>query len=109
MHRRSSPIEFPKSKECELIASARGRIELGTIQVRAILLEPQPVAGEPEPLGDHFGIGSFARKARAEFGVVELAAAHLPHECEHVLGALREMRLEPLGEEVLDLEREAEE
>src|SRR5512143_989689 len=95
-------------KQAELLAGkGRGREQVGAELDRA-LVQTETLGGELESPPDHPGIGPVAPHALAPFRIVELAAPRRAHERQHAGGAVGAVRLEPLGEEIADLERQAE-
>src|SRR5205814_9707095 len=75
-------------------------VELGAPAAGAVLIEPVLAAGDVEALGDQIGEIADAAHARAETRIVVAAAAHLVHDADDVLGALRIVRRQPFLEEV---------
>ena len=73
----------------------------------AVAVEPEPGGRDVEAPGEELGVGAAAPVALAVPRVVELAAAGLADQVEDPVGAIGEVRAQPLGEQVLDLEGQA--
>src|SRR5262245_2112587 len=70
-------------------------------------IEAAPARRYGEEIPDLLGIGADAALADAETGVVELAAAAFANAAEHACGAVREVLLQPIGEELVERRGEA--
>src|SRR5882724_9496673 len=95
------------SEQAQLIADPGRRAEQAELGPPALAVQAEPLAGEPKALGQELGIRALAAHAAAEGRVVELAVARVAHQAKHAVGALRHAGAEPLLEQLLDLERQA--
>src|SRR5438105_13617583 len=98
----------PRILEQAQVAAERRRADARAIQLGAragcaVTVQPVLAAGDVEALLHQLGIVAGAGHASAEARVVVLAAAHLAHDADHVLGALRVVLGEPFLEEILEL------
>ena len=71
-------------------------------------IEPEPLAGSVEPLAEQIGVWPPACLAETEPVVIIPSAASLAYEAHYARMAIREVRLQPLIEDVLYLVRQPE-
>src|SRR5712691_10175014 len=82
-------------------------VEPGRLAPGAMVVETEAPAGDLEALLHQLGEFPGAAHARAEIRIVLAPAAHLAHDADDVLGALRIVGGEPFLEERLQLVRQA--
>src|SRR5690606_38056850 len=94
-------LELPLSRPPEQAA-----IEPGSV---ASLPQAVPGAGGLEALSNHISIRTAPGLAHAVAAVVVPAAARAAHQAHDVSGTLRQVRLQPVREDVLELVRQPQE
>src|SRR5579872_1953201 len=81
--------------------------EAQRIEPVADLVEAEPLRRRLEACAEQLRDRALALHAQAELGLVERAAAHLADQRQHPLGAVGPVGAQPFVEQVLDLERQA--
>src|SRR6516165_6745933 len=104
------PRSMKTSEQGQLIAFLRRRQKAaGVERLCRPLIEAEPAAGPLEAQAQHLGIGTGAGHSLRPHGVIQSPAMGLGNERQHMSRLCGKMRLQPLLEEALEFEWQAQE
>src|SRR3546814_991395 len=82
------------------------RLELGDVERRQAAVQAEAALRLLEAVRQQVGVDAAATLSQAELRLVEATPAGVAHQLQHLRLAVREVRLETLGEQTLDLQRQ---
>src|SRR5216117_1528791 len=100
-------FSMPSAEQLELPVRFLRNREARAIEVVVALVEPVATRRRFHPEPDHVGIGAFALHALAPLAAIGDAAMALADQADGMLGLAGLMRMQPFDEQVLDLQRQA--